>query len=91
LQDHKDILLLPWQPNPNHGLEYLLQSRVPIEEDSYVVVQPSVSPSGWQIQTFQRVSPKSQHRLELQEWLGKNEIPPETEAFVHPKRFGYDQ
>ena len=70
---------------------YLLQYRVSIDEDSYAVVQPSVSPSGWQIQTFHRVSPKSQHRLELQESLGKNGIPPEAEAVVHPKRFGYDQ
>ena len=91
LQEHEDVLLLPWQPNPNHDLVYLLQYRVSIDEDSYAVVQPSVSPSGWQIQTFHRVPPKAQHRLELQEWLGKNGIPPEAEAVVHPKRFGYDQ
>jgi PD-(D/E)XK nuclease superfamily protein len=91
LQDHEDVLLLPWQPNPNHDLVYLLQYRVSIDDDSYAVVQPSVSPSGWQIQTFHRVSPKSQHRLKLQESLGKNGIPPEAEAVVHPKRFGYDQ
>jgi hypothetical protein len=91
LQEHEDVLLLPWQPNPNHDLVYLLQYRVSIDEDSYAVVQPSVSPSGWQIQTFHRVPPKSQHRLELQESLGKNRIPPEAEAVVHPKRFGYDQ
>jgi hypothetical protein len=90
-EDHEDVLLLPWQPNPNHDLVYLLQYRVSIDEDSYAVVQPSVSPSGWQMQTFHRVSPKSQHRLELQELLGKNGIPPEAEAVVHPKRFGYDQ
>jgi hypothetical protein len=91
LQDHEDVLLLPWQPNPNHDLVYLLQYRVSIDEDSYAVVQPSVSPSGWQIQTFHRVPPKSQHRLELQKSLGKNRIPPEAEAVVHPKQFGYDQ
>jgi hypothetical protein len=91
LQEHEDVLLLPWQPNPNHDLVYLLQYRVSIDEDSYAVVQPSVSPSGWQIQTFHRVPPKSQHRLELQESLGKNRIPPQAEAVVHPKRFGYDQ
>jgi PD-(D/E)XK nuclease superfamily len=91
LQDHEDVLLLPWQPNPNHDLVYLLQYRVSIDDDSYAVVQPSVSPRGRQIQTFHRVSRKSQHRLELQESLGKNGIPPEAEAVVHPKRFGYDQ
>ena len=91
LQDDEDVLLLPWQPNPNYDLVYLLQYRVSIDEDSYAVVQPSVSLSGWQIQTFHRVSRKSQHRLVLQELLGKNGIPPEAEAVIHPKRFGYDQ
>jgi hypothetical protein len=91
LQNHPGVRVIPWQPNPNHDLVYLLQYRVSIDEDSYAVVQPSVSPSGWQIQTFHRVSPKSQHRLELQDSLGKNGIPPEAETVVHPKRFGYDQ
>lgn len=59
LQDYRDVQTIPWQPNPNHYLMYLLQYRVLVDEESYVV-QPVISPSGWQIQLFYRVSPKSQ-------------------------------
>ena len=59
LQDYRDVQTIPWQPNPNHYLMYLLQYRVLVDEESYVV-EPVSSPSGWQIQLFYRVSPKSQ-------------------------------
>ena len=59
LQDYRDVQTIPWQPNPNHYLMYLLQYRVLVDEESYVV-QPVSSSSGWQIQLFYRVSPKSQ-------------------------------
>lgn len=91
LQNHQDVRLLPWQPNPNHYLMHLLQYRVPIDEESYVVIQPLVSPSGWQIQIFYRVSPKSQNHTELQKLLDENGIPPEADAFIHPERFAYDE
>jgi hypothetical protein len=93
LQNHQDILLIPWQPNPNHQLKYLLHYRVPIDDPhmSYVVVQPFISPGGWRMQTFYRVSSKSQNHLELQKLLGENGIPPEAEALIHPKQFAYEE
>jgi hypothetical protein len=91
LQNYQGVRLLPWQPNPNHYLVHLLQYRVPIDEESYVVVQPLVSPGGWQIHTFYRVSPKSQNHLEFRKLLEENGIPPEAEVFVHPERFTYDE
>ena len=91
LQNHEGVRVLPWQPNPNPYLMHLLQYRVRIDEESYVVIQPFVSPSGWQIQIFYRVSPKSQNHLELQKLLDENGIPPEADSFIHPTRFAYNE
>ena len=93
LQDYQDVRLLPWQPNPNHRLTHYLQYRVYIDvgEESYVVVEPFVSPSGWQIQVFYRVDRASQNRLELQKLLEEIGIRPEGNPFVHPKDFPYDK
>ena len=43
------------------------------------------------MQTFYRVSSKSQNHLELQKLLGENGIPPEAEALIHPKQFAYEE
>ncbi len=91
LQNYEGITLLPWQPNPNHYLVHLLQYRVPVDEESYVVVEPFVSPSGWLIRTFYRVSPKSQNHLELRKLLDENRVPPEPDAIIHSERFKYDE
>jgi hypothetical protein len=45
LQDYRDVQTIPWQSNPNHYLMYLLQYRVLVDEESYVV-QPVISPGG---------------------------------------------
>lgn len=90
LKEHKNVTQLPWQPNPNYYSTFLLQHRVPIDGESYVIIQPAISPSGWEIQLFYRVSRGAQDRLELEALLKENEIPPENDPFIHPKRFAYD-
>ena len=90
LKDCRSVQQLPWQPNPNYQLTYLLQHRVPINEESYVVIEPAVSPSGWKIRIYYRVPQGAQNRLELENLLNENEIPPENEPFVHPKQPDYD-
>ncbi len=90
LKDYQDVRQIPWQPNPNHSLRHFLQHRVPIDKESYVVVEPVVSPSGWETQLFYRISRVVQNRLELERLLKKNEIPPENDPFIHHQRFAYD-
>jgi hypothetical protein len=90
LQNHPGVWVIPWQPNPNHHLVHLVQYRVPIDEESYAVVEPFVSPSGWQIRIFYRVSPKSRNHPELRRLLDEKEIPPESDDFIRPERFAYD-
>lgn len=90
VKDYKNVRQIPWQPNPNHSMRHFLQHQVPIDEESYVVVEPVISPSGWEIRLFYRVSRKAQNRLELERLLNENEIPPENDPFIHPKRFAYD-
>lgn len=93
LRNYQDVLLIPWQPNPNYQLMYLLQHRVPIDDPhkSYVVIEPFISPHGWWIQTFYRVSSQSRNHLELQKLLDENGLRPEAEAIIHDKRFAYDE
>lgn len=91
LKEHRNVPQLPWQPNPNYYSTYLLQHRVPIDGESYVVIEPAVSPSGWWIQIFYRVSRNTQNHPELETLLNENGIPPENDPFVHPKRFAYDE
>ena len=85
--------LFPWQPNPNHRPTHYLQYRVYIDvgEESYVVVEPFVSPSGWRIQTFCRIGRTSHNRVELEKSLNESGIRPEADAFVHPRHFPYDE
>ncbi len=89
LKGHQNVQQLPWQPNPNYWLTYLLQHRVPIDEESYVVIEPAVSPSGWEIRIYYRVPQGAQNRLELENLLNENEIPPENHPFIHPETFTY--
>lgn len=91
LQNHPGVLVIPWQPNPNHHLMHLLQYRVPIDGESYAVVEPFVSPKGWQIRIFYRASPKSQGHPELRRLLDEKGIPPESDDFIRPERFAYDE
>jgi hypothetical protein len=90
LKNHPGVWVIPWQPNPNHHLVHLLQYRVPIDAESYVVVEPFVSPSGWQIRVFYRVSSKSQDHQELRRLLDEKGKPPESDNFIRPERFAYD-
>lgn len=90
LKDYPNVRQLPWQPNPNYSLKHFLQHRVHINEESYVVIEPVISPNGWEIQLFYRVPQGAQNRLELEALLKENEIPPENDPFIHPKRFAYD-
>jgi len=89
LQNHRGVTVIPWQPNPNHHLVHLLQYRARIDGESYVV-EPFVSPRGWQIRIFYRVSPKSQNHPELRRLLDEKGIPPESDDFIRPERFDYD-
>ena len=68
-----------------------MQYRVPIDEESYAVVEPFVSPSGWRIRIFCRVSPKSQDHPELRRLLDEKGIPPESDDFIRPERLAYDE
>jgi hypothetical protein len=90
LKGHQNVQQLPWQPNPNHWVTYLLQHRVHIDEESYVVIEPVLSPSGWEIRLFYRIPRGAQNRLELEKLLNENEIPPENDPFIYPERFAYD-
>lgn len=91
LKDHQNVRQLPWQPNPNYYLTYFLQHRVPIDEESYVVIEPAVSPSGWEIRLFYRVSQKAQNRSELENLLKEHGIPPENNLSIHSKDFAYGE
>lgn len=90
LKGYPDVRQLPWQPNPNHSLRYFLQHRVHINEEFYIVVEPVISPRGWEIRLFYRISREAQNRFELEDLLNENEIPPENDPFIHPKTFAYD-
>jgi hypothetical protein len=90
LQNHPGVLVIPWQPNPNHHLMHLLQYRVHINGESFAGVEPFVSPKGWQIRIFYRVSPKSQDHRELRRLLDEKGIPPESDDFIRPEFFAYD-
>lgn len=91
LKDDQNVQQFPWRRNPDYYLTCYLQHRVPIDGESYVVIQPVVSPSGWEIRLFYRVSKKAQNRLELEKLLKENEIPPENDPFIHPERFAYNE
>jgi hypothetical protein len=91
LKNHPRVRVILWQPNPNHHLVHLVQCRVRIDEESYAVVEPFVSPRGWRIRVFYRVSPKSQDHQEMQRLLDEKGIPPESEDFIRPERLAYDE
>ena len=91
LQSHPGVRVILWQRNPNHQLVHLVHYRVFIDEESYAVVEPFVSPSGWRIRIFYRVSPKSQGHQEMRRLLDEKGIPPESEDFIRPERFAYDE
>jgi hypothetical protein len=91
-RDHQKIRQLPaWEPSPNHSQSHFLQYRVHIDEESYVVVQPTISPRGWEIQSFYRLAKKTRNRSQLEGLLIENKIPPENDLSIHPKRFDYDE
>jgi hypothetical protein len=91
LQNHPRVRVILWQPNPNHHLVHLAHCRVRIDEESYAVVEPFVSPRGWRIRIFYRVSSKSQGHQEMRRLLDEKGIPPESEDFIRPERFAYDE
>ena len=76
---------------PNIPLAHYLHHRIHIDEQSYVVIEPVISPSGWEIHIFQRVHPKSHNSQELQTLLNEKGIPPEVDTVVHDKRFEYEE
>ena len=86
-----DVKQIPWRPNRYHSLEHFLQHRIHVDEESYVVVEPVISPRGWEVHVFRRVSSKSQNHPELQRVLGEEGIPPEADTDVLDRRFGYGE
>ncbi|HEX5914307.1 MAG TPA: hypothetical protein VFY54_14370, partial [Rubrobacter sp.] len=60
-------------------------------EESHAIVEPFVSPSGWQIRIYYRVSPKSQDHRKLRRLLDEKGTPPESDDFIRPERFAYDE
>jgi hypothetical protein len=89
---YQNVEQLPWSPNPNVSLVHFLQHRVRIDGECYVVVEPVISPGGWQIRIFSR-GPQDRPKLQdvRNEVRDELEIPPENEGpFIHPRRFDYD-
>ncbi|MEJ7843931.1 MAG: hypothetical protein WKF95_19390 [Rubrobacter sp.] len=82
---------IPWRPNRYHRLKHYLQHRVRVDEESYVVVEPMISPGGWEVHVFRRVSPRSRDHLEIQRLLEEEGIPPEADTAVLDRRFGYGE
>jgi hypothetical protein len=88
VEGYQNVEQIPWSPNPNHSLRHFLQHRVHIDEKSYIVIEPVISPSGWEIRIFSR---GPQNCSELQGLPGKLEIPFEKDGpFIYPDRFAYD-
>jgi hypothetical protein len=91
LKGYQRIQQVPWQPNQNYRPISYLQYRVHINDESYVVVEPAISPNGWEIRLFRRIPRKAQDRLELEKLLNEHKILPEHDLSVHPERFAYDE
>jgi hypothetical protein len=94
LHDYQDVRLFPWQRNPNHNLTHYLQYSIYIDlgDESFGVVEPFVSPSGWHVKTFYRVDRKSPNREQLKKLLEESGLRLENiaEPFIYPKDFPYD-
>ena len=86
-----DIEQIPWSPNQYHTLVHLLQHRVRIDEQSYAVVEPVITPNGWETRTYQRVFPETRSSVEISEFLEAEGIPRQEDTVSHEKRFGYEE
>ncbi|CAA9336756.1 MAG: hypothetical protein AVDCRST_MAG93-6448, partial [uncultured Chloroflexia bacterium] len=80
---------IPWKPDVS--LVHYLQTRVGIDERSFIGVQTGVSPGGWEVRIFSR-GPRSPKGAELENLLQKLAIEFESDGQgILSARFDYDQ
>ncbi|CAA9457341.1 MAG: hypothetical protein AVDCRST_MAG14-1816 [uncultured Rubrobacteraceae bacterium] len=82
---------IPWRPNasPIHFLQHRVYANLYVDHDSYVVVDTSISPKGWEIRIFYRGTPDLSNLEEAHEEF---KVPFERNGhFIYHERFDYDE